>query len=105
MTQPMIPPGKTPQPSSPALSPNDHARTIIELLKHEGPELIRRWVAALLVAPVEERESIVEAIEQRITQLYGTSTGSDDDVIGMDQPDITVVDPVIPNPQDTRKEK
>ncbi|MEZ6319340.1 MAG: hypothetical protein R3B49_11420 [Phycisphaerales bacterium] len=52
---------------------------LIELLKPAGPELARRWVAALLVAPEEEREAIVEAVEARIYQEYGTLDPRDRD--------------------------
>lgn len=44
---------------------------LIELLKPTGPELARRWVAALLVAPEEDRAAIVEAVEARIYREYG----------------------------------
>ncbi|MBL8745456.1 MAG: hypothetical protein JNK58_03775 [Phycisphaerae bacterium] len=36
----------------------------------EGAELLRRWVAALMNAPPEERRGIVEAVEKRIVDLY-----------------------------------
>jgi len=45
---------------------------LIELLKPAGPELARRWVAALLMAPAEERAAIVEAVEARIYQEFGS---------------------------------
>ncbi|HVZ93999.1 MAG TPA: hypothetical protein VG797_05775 [Phycisphaerales bacterium] len=35
-----------------------------------GPELARRWLAALLVAPPDERESIVSAIEMKMVETY-----------------------------------
>ncbi|MFG0257395.1 MAG: hypothetical protein ACF8GE_05785 [Phycisphaerales bacterium JB043] len=44
---------------------------------------MRRWIAALMIAPIEERESIVESVERTMTELYARSTGSDEDVIGM----------------------
>lgn len=50
--------------------PNDHVQTLIELLRPAGPDLARRLVAALLLAPVEEREGIVEAIEARMVELF-----------------------------------
>lgn len=31
---------------------------------------MRRWVAALLAAPAEDREAIVESIEARIAEMY-----------------------------------
>ncbi len=55
------------------LFPNDHARTLIEILKGFGPEgsdLIRRWVAALLLVPEGEREQVVAAVETRVAATY-----------------------------------
>lgn len=55
------------------LSPNDHTRMLIELLRlsgGEGAELARRWVVALFAAPASDRRSIVEAVERRIIELY-----------------------------------
>ncbi|MDX2115058.1 MAG: hypothetical protein SFZ24_05480 [Planctomycetota bacterium] len=55
--------------------PNDHARAIVELLRMPGGsglELGRRWLAALLLAPADEREAIVDAVEARLAQLYDT---------------------------------
>lgn len=55
------------------LFPNDHARTLIELLKGFGPEgsdLVRRWVVALLLVPEHERAGVVGAVEARITSAY-----------------------------------
>lgn len=43
---------------------------LVELLRVGGPELVRRWVAVLLLAPAEERESIVSAVEHRLVGLY-----------------------------------
>lgn len=42
----------------------------------EGAELMRRWMAALLIAPAEERRGIVEAVEARIVSIHGSPTGS-----------------------------
>lgn len=56
--------------------PNDHARTIIELLRPAAGsslDLARRWLAALLLVPEHERQALVEAVEARITQAYGGS--------------------------------
>lgn len=44
---------------------------MVELLRPMGPELARRWLAALLVVAPEEREAMVSAIEQRVMELYG----------------------------------
>ena len=35
-----------------------------------GPELARRWLAALVMAPWSEREGIVESVERRMAELY-----------------------------------
>ncbi|MEM9083806.1 MAG: hypothetical protein AAGB34_09430 [Planctomycetota bacterium] len=43
---------------------------MLELMKGGGPELGRRWLAALYRAPAEEREAIVDAIEARILSIY-----------------------------------
>lgn len=43
---------------------------IVELMRPAGPDLVRRWVAALLAAPESEREAIVERVERRVAELY-----------------------------------
>jgi len=58
---------------SPGLLPNDHARTLVELLRASqggGIDLARRWLAALMLVPDGDRESVVSAIESRIVQQY-----------------------------------
>jgi len=45
---------------------------LIEMLKPAGPELGRRWLAALLMVPPEERESVVQAVESQIVAEYGS---------------------------------
>lgn len=58
---------------SPTLLPNDHTRMLVELLRlagGTGPELVRRWVAALLSVPADEREAVVEAVEARLLEEY-----------------------------------
>ncbi len=52
------------------LVPNDHARLLVELLQPLGPELTRRWVAALLLVHREDREAVVREVEKRLAQLY-----------------------------------
>lgn len=55
------------------LSPNDNVRMIVELLRlsgGSGAELVRRWVAALLNVPEEERGAVVEAVEARLAEEY-----------------------------------
>jgi len=54
---------------------------LIELLKQETPELARRWVAALLLAPESEREGIVDSVEARFVELYASSEDPDDQPI------------------------
>lgn len=40
-----------------------------------GMELARRWVAALNLAPIEEREGIVSAVEAQMLELYRSGAG------------------------------
>lgn len=69
------------------LSPSDHLRMLVELLRPVGPELARRWLAALLLIPADEREAAVEAIETRIAQTYGrTLSGSPETRLGSGTP-------------------
>lgn len=92
-TAPSFPKGATPPPpappppllapanahdASPTLSPNDHLRLLLELLRPAGAELARRWLAALLMAPREEREAIVQAIELRMLETYQNDAEDDD---------------------------
>jgi len=44
---------------------------IVELLRPAGPELGRRWLAALLLVPEAERVAVVEAIEAKLATTYG----------------------------------
>jgi len=39
---------------------------MLELCKPESMPLIRRWVAALMLVPEDQRESIVQAVEKQI---------------------------------------
>ncbi|GAB4516814.1 MAG: hypothetical protein Tsb0013_21230 [Phycisphaerales bacterium] len=43
---------------------------LIELLRPATPDLARRWLAALLIVPEDEREAVVEAIEGRMHEEY-----------------------------------
>lgn len=45
---------------------------IVELMRPAGADLARRWLAALLVAPEEEREAIVASVEARLVELYAS---------------------------------
>ena len=49
------------------------------LARAMGAELARRWLAALLMAPRDEREAIVSAIEQRMIEEYHADDDGDDD--------------------------
>jgi len=60
---------------------------IVELMRPAGPDLVRRWVAALLAAPADQREAIVESVEQRIAELYPHDEGLDH------APEVTVKTP------------
>jgi hypothetical protein len=85
----MTPSRPTPdqQPSpSPPLSPAHHLKMLVELLQPAGPDLARRWLAALLLVPRAERESIVAAVEARISELYP---------IGIEPPQVHVVHPPV----------
>lgn len=51
-------------------------------MRPAGADLARRWLAALLVAPENEREAIVASVEARMVELYA----SDATVVEMKQP-------------------
>ena len=70
-------PGQGPN-HSPTLCPNEHVRAIVELLRPATPDLARRWLAALTLVPINEREQVVEQIEQRIVELYTDDRHPDD---------------------------
>ncbi len=63
------------------LSPNDHVRLLVELLRPATPELARRWLAALLLAPEQDRASIVAAVEQRMSDLYPAQAPDEDTLL------------------------
>ncbi|GAB4386444.1 MAG: hypothetical protein Kow0022_15440 [Phycisphaerales bacterium] len=72
MTSPNLPPSRFPEPdASRTLLPNDHVRMLTELLRPCGPELARRWLAALLLVPTDQRESVVQAVEEQIVREFG----------------------------------
>lgn len=58
------------EPPPTRLVPNDHVRLLVELLKPAGPELARRWLAALLLVHKEDRENVVSAVERQLARLY-----------------------------------
>ncbi len=43
---------------------------LIELLKPSGPELARRWLAALMLVPEDVRGQVVDAVEAQIVADY-----------------------------------
>jgi len=55
---------------------------LVELLRLGGIDLVRRWVAALLVVPREDREGVVASIERRIIDLYASNPADDEPVSG-----------------------
>lgn len=64
-----------PEPSSsPTPLPSDHLRLLVELLKPGVAELARRWVAALLVVPEDERAGVVASVERRMIEVYGNAS-------------------------------
>ena len=52
---------------------------MIELLHPAGPDLARRWLAALTLVPEDERESVVRAVERQIHAEFSSRDGSDTD--------------------------
>jgi len=65
-------------------SPADHIRTLAELLRPAGPDLARRLVSALLLAPAEEREAIVASIERKMVELYAPAEQAEESACGTD---------------------
>jgi len=56
--------------ASEMLSPSDHLRLLVDLMKPTGPELARRWLAALSLVPEDERQGVVESVETEILRQY-----------------------------------
>jgi hypothetical protein len=48
---------------------------LVELMRPAGIELSRRWLAALLLVPMDEREGVVASIESRIADVYAPASG------------------------------
>ena len=98
LLKPGIEQGESQMPSQ-----GDHVQMMIELLQPTGPDLARRWLAALLLVPREDREAVVESIEDRITATYAdqqssaqaaqTGTGAASDHLSPDE--IDVVNPPV----------
>jgi|GEM_PF-1403875 len=66
---PLLPAPIEPNASN-SLNPSDHVRMIVELLRPTGPDLARRWLAALLLVDISDRESVVDSIERQIAETY-----------------------------------
>lgn len=43
---------------------------LVELLQPAGPDLARRWLAALLAVDRAERETLVAEVERRVAAMY-----------------------------------
>ncbi len=52
---------------------------LTELLRAGDAELARRWLAALLMIPEDERALVVDAVEDRIVREYGLTLGTGDE--------------------------
>jgi len=50
---------------------------LVEVMKPMGPELARRWVAALTLVPEHEREDVVRAVERQIASEYADRATQD----------------------------
>ncbi|MFM9958693.1 MAG: hypothetical protein ACKVZJ_11500 [Phycisphaerales bacterium] len=44
----------------------------------EGSDLVRRWVAALLLVPEHERRAVVEAVEARVSSFHASDRGPEE---------------------------
>lgn len=80
---PLIPPRTAPDASA-SLSPSDHVRMLVELLRPATPELARRWLAALLAVPEIERAGVVDAVERQIIATYEHANPESDRSGGID---------------------
>lgn len=77
-------PGSSTSPrASAATTPDRHVQALIALLRPAGPDLARRWLAALLLVDESEREALVASVEKRISDLYANDaeTHKDFDVV------------------------
>lgn len=82
-TSPLRPSSKPPLWQSPSessssatLSPGDHLKMLIELLQPLGPELVRRWVATLLLVDRDEREAMLAMVEAHVAAHYSAPLAS-----------------------------
>lgn len=56
--------------ASAPLSPGEHLSILVEMMRPTGPELARRWLAALTLVPGEQREAVVAAVERQIVAEF-----------------------------------
>lgn len=73
--------GLSKRPALTALGQGDHVRLLIELLQPVGPDLARRWLAALLLVPREEREALVVEIEEKIAEVFASDGAHRDEPV------------------------
>jgi hypothetical protein len=69
---------------------------LIELIRPAGAELARRWLAALMIAPEDERPGIVDEIESTMVSLYRSGRGvspADDAGVGRSGLERTPMEP------------
>ena len=64
---------------------------LIELLQPTDPDLARRWLAALLLVPRDERLSVVESVEQRIASMFDPGAPA----VSNDEEEIDIVYPPV----------
>jgi hypothetical protein len=48
---------------------------LVELLRPAGPDLARRWLAALLMVDEQDRPALVGEVERRVVEAYERSRG------------------------------
>lgn len=74
---------------------------LVELLRPVGPELARRWLAALTLVDADEREAMVAMIERQIAEVYGNPAARAAEPVASksatrpDRPAIQVVHPPV----------
>lgn len=61
---------------------------LVELLRAGSPELIRRWVGALMMVPESERPSVVKAVTERIAHEYASETAEEDPMFHVATPPV-----------------
>lgn len=60
----------TDSPHCGTLLPSDQLRLLVELMRPLGPHQSRRWLAALLLVDRDERDSLIELVEQHVAQRF-----------------------------------